>query len=87
MVDEVAVFTLRLVGEIFTIPAGARTIDLNNVGLGAASYQGNTNKGTKDFTAVGLASLQAYSFGNLGKPFPEIIIDASATIVDITANY
>jgi hypothetical protein len=86
-VNEVAVFTVQLVNEIFVLPSGARTIDLNNIGGGTATYIGNTNKGGKTVSPVSIASSVAYSFGDLGKSYPEITIDATGTTVDLTANY
>lgn len=87
LVDSVSVFTTTLSNEVFTIPEGARTIDLYNSGLGDASFIGDSSKGGKTPSAVTLASTQAYSFGNLGKPYPAIQVRATGTTIEITANY
>jgi hypothetical protein len=87
LVDNVSVFTTTLNNEVFIIPEGARTIDLYNSGGADASFIGDASRGGKTPTAVILASLQAYSFGNLGKPYPAITIRATGTTVEITANY
>lgn len=87
LVDSVSVFTTTLNNEVFTIPEGARTIDLYNSGGASASFVGNANKGGKTVSAVSLISTQAYSFGDLGKPYPAIEITALGTTVEITANY
>lgn len=86
-VSEVEVFTTTLVAESFTLPAGARTIDLNNIGGGDATILGNGTKGGKVSSAVTLSSGLAYSFGDVNKPYPEIVIDATATQVELIANY
>jgi hypothetical protein len=87
LVDSVAVFTTTLESENFTIPEGARTIDLYNSGDNDAFFIGDSSKGGKVSSSVTLVSGQAYSFGNLGKPYPAIRIDSSGTTVEITANY
>jgi hypothetical protein len=87
LVDSVSVFTTTLNNEVFTIPEGARTIDLYNSGLGSATFIGDASKGGKTPSPVTLVSTQAYSFGNLGKPYPAIQVRALGTTVEITANY
>lgn len=87
LVDKVDVFTTTLNNETFTIPEGARTIDLYNSGALAGTFIGDSSKGGKSPSAVSLASGQAYSFGNLGKPYPAIQVRATGTTIEITANY
>lgn len=87
LVDKVDVFTTVLNNEVFTIPEGARTIDLYNSGGANATFIGDTPRGGKNPTAVSLIPAQAYSFGNLGKPYPAIQINATGTTVEVTANY
>lgn len=87
LVDSVSVFTTTLRNEVFTIPEVARTIYLYNSGLNDASFIGDSSKGGKTPSAITLVSTQAFSFGNLGKPYPEIIVNALGTNVQITANY
>lgn len=87
LVSEVDVFTTTLNDELFVLPSGARTIDLNNVGGSSATILGNGSKGGKTSTPVSLTSLTAYSFGDVGKPYPEIVIDATGTQVELIANY
>lgn len=87
LVTEVGVFTATLT-TLFVIPAGARTIDLNNKGGNTASYKGNTlklNGVSNGF--VDLAAGQAYSFGDVNKPYPEITINAVGTQVDVSITY
>lgn len=87
IVDNVSVFTATLNNEVFIVPEGARTIDLNNVGGAGGTFTGNASRGGKSPSAVTLASGVAYSFGNVGKPYPAITIDATGTQIEITANY
>ena len=87
LVNEVDVFTTTLNNEVFILPSGARTIDLNNVGLASATILGNGAKGGKNSTPVSLASSVAYSFGDVQKPYPAIVIDATGTQVELIANY
>lgn len=86
-VAEVYVFTTTLNNEVFILPSGARTIDLNNSGGGSATVLGNGAKNGKDSSPVNIASLSAYSFGDLGKPYPDITINALGTQVELIANY
>lgn len=87
IVSEVDVFTTTLNNEVFVLPSGARTIDLNNVGSGSATILGNGNKGNKMSSPVAIATSTAYSFGDVGKPYPAIVIDATGTQVELVANY
>jgi len=87
LVDNVSVFTTTLNNEVFIIPEGARTIDLYNSGGSDASFIGDASRGGKTPSSVTLASTQAYSFGDLGKPYPAITITATGTTVEVTANY
>lgn len=86
-VNEVSVFTTTLNNEIFSIPKGSRTIDLNNTGLLPCTVLGNVAKGGKLSTPTSIGSSLSYSFGDLNKPYPEIIIDAIGTSVELIVNY
>jgi len=83
----VEVFTTTLNNEVFVLPQGALTIDLNCTGASSGTFIGNSSRGGKSSTTVALATGVAYSFGNLGKPFPSLTINATGTIIEVTANY
>jgi hypothetical protein len=86
-VSEAVVFTATLT-SVFIVPAGARTIDLNNKGGSTAKYKGSSAQlGGVTIGFVDLKSLEAYSFGDLNKPYPAITIDPSGSEVDITVTY
>jgi hypothetical protein len=87
MVEQVASGTIIIDNEVFVIPQGARTIDLNNFGGADGSFKGNATVGNKPSTFVTLASGVAYSFGDLGKPYADITIDATGTTIEATVNY
>ena len=86
IVSEVDVFTTTLNNEVFVLPSGARTIDLNNVGSGSATILGNGNKGNKMSSPVAIATSTAYSFGDVGKPYPAIVIDVIAVVLSKLLN-
>jgi hypothetical protein len=44
-VSEAQVLTANFSNEIFFIPEGARTIDINNIGLLPITFEGNSNLG------------------------------------------
>lgn len=86
-ITVVEVFTTTLNNEVFVLPEGALTIDLNNTGAGGGTFIGDSPRGGKTSTAVSLPTGVAYSFGNLNKPFPSITIDSTGTTIEVTANY
>jgi hypothetical protein len=86
-VAEGSVLTSSLSGDIFVIPQGARTIDIINIGAGAITFQGNSPQGLIALTPVTIAVGQAYSFGDVGKPYPAITIDCTSSDADISVVY
>jgi hypothetical protein len=86
-VAEGSVLTSSLSGDIFVIPQGARTIDIINIGAGAITFQGNSPQGLIALTPVTIAVGQAYSFGDVGKPYPAITIDCTSSSADISVVY
>jgi hypothetical protein len=87
LVGTVGSATIILNSEIFVVPSGARTIDLINTGGADGSFKGNRSIGSKSPVFVGLGAGLAYSFGDLGKPYGEITIDATGTTIEATINY
>lgn len=87
LVGNVASGTIIISNEVFVIPTGARTIDLNCIGATDGAFKGNRAVGNKSAVFVTLGAGVAYSFGDLGKPFGEITVDATGTIIEATINY
>ena len=87
LVGEVSSGTIIISNEIFVIPKGARTIDLNNTGSADGSFKGNRAVGNKSAVFVTLGAGVAYSFGDLGKPYGEITVNATGTDIEATVNY
>ncbi len=86
-VSEGSVLTSSLSGSVFVIPQGARTIDIINTGASAITFQGNSSQGAIALTPVTIGVGQAYSFGDVGKPYPAITIDCSSSSADISVVY
>jgi hypothetical protein len=86
-VAENSVLTSALSNEVATIPAGARTIDIVNTGSTSITYIGNSPQGNIALTPVGIATSQAYSFGDTGKPYPSITVDCTGSSADISVVY
>jgi hypothetical protein len=86
-VDKVRTATVVLVDDVLEIQEGARTIDLVNSGLADATFMGQTGLGNLPVAPVTLAVGQAYSFGDVNKPYNVITVDASGTTVEISVNY
>jgi hypothetical protein len=86
-VAEGSVLTSALVNEIAVIPQGARTIDIVNTGGSDITFVGNSSQGNINLTPVTIAVSQAYSFGDVGKPYPSITIDCLGSSADISVVY
>lgn len=84
---EVKNVTITLTNEAFTMPSGARTIDLNNVGGADGSFKGSGKIKNRPSTFVQLKAGTSYSYPDLGQPHGEVVIDATGTIIDVSANY
>ena len=86
-ISEASVLTSALSNQIATIPQGARTIDIVNTGGSSITFLGNSPQGQIPLTPVTIATSQAYSFGDVNKPYPAIIIDCIGSSADIVAVY
>ena len=86
-IAEGSVLTSALNNEIAVIPQGARTIDIVNTGGSAITFIGNSPQGLIPLTPVTIATTQAYSFGDTGKPYPAISIDCTGSSADISVVY
>lgn len=86
-VSEGSVLTSALSNEIAIIPQGARTIDIINTGGATISFVGNSPQGLIALTPVSIAVQQAYSFGDVGKPYPPITIDCTGSSASISVVY
>jgi hypothetical protein len=83
-------YTFSLTNTGFTIPQGARTIDMYNLsGSGQKVYfLGNSSQGGIVLSAVSVADGQSYSFADLGKPYPAIVITGDNTaVIEISVTY
>jgi hypothetical protein len=86
-IAEGSVLTSALSNEVAIIPQGARTIDIVNTGATSITFIGNSPQGLIPLTPVTIATLQAYSFGDTGKPYPSISIDCTGGSADISVVY
>ena len=86
-VNEAQVLTSSFSNEVFVIPQGARTIDINNTGGSNITFLGNSNSGSLILSPVAIATSQGYSFGDIGKPYPSITVDCIGSSCDINVNY
>jgi hypothetical protein len=86
-VSEGSVLTSALTNEIVIIPQGARTIDIINTGGNNITFIGNSGQGLINLTPVTIATTQAYSFSDTGKPYPAITIDCTGGSADISVVY
>ena len=86
MVQEVQSGTFLVTNEVWTVPSGARTVDLNNIGAGAGQFKTPANLGGKTASFVPLGVEEAYSFGDVGKTYGEITIDAVGTEISVVVN-
>lgn len=83
-------YTFSTLNTGFTIPKGARTIDMFNLSdaLQKVYFLGNTAQSGIPLTAVSIASGQNYSFPDLNKPYPEIVITGDDTaVIEISVTY
>ena len=86
-VSEGSVLTSALSNEIAIVPQGARTIDIVNTGGTSITFVGNSPQGLIPLSPVTIATTQAYSFGDVGKPYPAITIDCTGGSADISVVY
>lgn len=86
-VGEGSVLTSALTNEVAVIPQGARTIDIVNTGGTDITFIGNSAQGNISLTPVSISVLQAYSFGDVGKPYPSITINCLGSSADISVVY
>ena len=86
-VDLIHSGTYKITNETFTIPEGARTVDLKNTGGANGTFKTGSKLKSKTAEPVTLQAGEAYSFGDLGKPFPEIELDATGTEIEFVVNY
>lgn len=86
-IAEGSVLTSALSNDIFQVPQGARTIDIVNTGLTSITFIGSSAQGLIPLTPVTIATTQAYSFGDTGKPYPPITIDCTGGSADISVVY
>jgi hypothetical protein len=86
-IAEGSVLTSALSNEIAQVPQGARTIDIVNTGLSSITFIGSSPQGLIPLTPVTIATTQAYSFGDTGKPYPPITIDCTGGSADISVVY
>lgn len=85
-----AQYTFSLVDTGFTIPQGARTIDMYNLSGSSQKvyFIGNSSQGAVALSAVSIADGQSYSFADLGKPYPAIVITGDDTaVIEISVTY
>jgi len=81
-------FTMDL--ESIVIPQGARTIDILNTSTSALKIDitGNQAQGNLILSPVLVAQNVAYSFVDLGKPYPAITVGGQdGAVVNIVACY
>jgi hypothetical protein len=86
-ISEASVLTSVLSNQIAVIPQGARTIDIVNTGGAIITFLGNSPQGSLSLNYVSIAVTGAYSFGDVGKPYPAITIDCTGSSADIVAVY
>ena len=86
-ISEASVLTSALGNEIAIIPQGARTIDIVNTGGSPITFVGNSPQGLIPLSPVTIGTTQAYSFGDVGKPYPAITIDCTGSSADISVVY
>jgi hypothetical protein len=85
------IFTTTISATTFTVPDGATEIFMNNIGTGDATWIGNSvlyNGATPTpSTVITLPKGQSFSYGYIGRPRNGFVIDASATIVELSITY
>ena len=86
-ISEAVVLTTSLSNEVAIIPQGARIIDIVNTGGSIITFVGNSSQGSLNLNAVSVAVSQAYSFGDVGKPYPSTSIDCTGGSADVVVVY
>ena len=86
-VSEAQVLTASFSNQVFVIPQGARTIDINNIGTATITFEGNSNSGALVLSPASIVIGESYSFAYLDKPYPNISIDCTGSICEISVTY
>jgi hypothetical protein len=86
-VSEAQVLTASFSNQVFVIPQGARTIDINNIGSATITFEGNSNSGTLVLSPASIVVGESYSFAYLDKPYPNITIDCTGSVCEISVTY
>ena len=86
-VNEAQVLTASFSNQVFVIPQGARTIDINNIGTATITFEGNSNSGTLVLSPASIVVGESYSFAYLDKPYPNITIDCTGSVCEISVTY
>jgi len=86
-VSEASILSSALNNGIFVIPQGFRTLDITNTGGAGITFIGNSPQGLIPLTSVNIGVTGAYSFSDIGKPYPAITIDCTGSSADIVAVY
>ncbi len=81
------VFTYTLTAGTITLQEGARSIYLKNTGAAAATFTGDKTNGVQPSTPVTLGVAEDFEFDPTGQGYKAIEIDATSTVVEITAIY
>jgi hypothetical protein len=86
-VNEAQVTTTTGSNQILVIPQGARTIDIKNTGGSSITFVGNSANGSLVLQPVTIGTTESYSFGDVGKPYPNITVDCTGSSCDISITY
>lgn len=86
-VNEAQVLTGSFSNQVFVIPQGARTIDINNIGSASITFEGNSNSGNLVLSPASIVIGESYSFAYLDKPYPNITIDCTGSVCEISVTY
>lgn len=86
-VNEAQVLTASFSNQVFVIPQGARTIDINNIGTATITFEGNSNSGALVLSPASIVIGESYSFAYLDKPYPNISIDCTGSVCEISVTY
>ena len=64
-----------------------RTIDINNIGSATITFEGNSNSGALVLSPASIVIGESYSFAYLDKPYPNISIDCTGSVCEISVTY
>ena len=87
MALEQNIFTHTINNTTFNIQVGAIFIALKNTGGANATYTGDSSSGGQPSTAVTLGIAETFTFAMSGNSYPEVTINATGTIVEVTVIY